>query len=219
MRLRPRGQGLPPINAGTYLRLCPRQQHGWAVGTGSGGSACRGKGRWSGCPGRTAQRTLCLAQPRAGHCRPPRGPLRTALPLRSGRREQLSSGRAKLEGTRGHPDTLPRGHSPPRPGPKDRAAARCVNTAIRERGGAAPPPRDLQPIRGPLGGGRTGKGEQPIVRRIVGVAGMGSQSSGRFGPGRVGPLTSSSRFSTHCGVGSVEAVLSGNLPFLKLCRC
>ena len=138
---RPRGQGLPPINAGTYLRLCPRQQHGWAVGTGSGGSACRGKGRWSGCPGRTAQRTLCLAQPRAGHCRPPRGPLRTALPLRSGRREQLSSGRAKLEGTRGHPDTLPRGHSPPRPGPKDRAAARCVNTAIRERGGAAPPPR------------------------------------------------------------------------------
>lgn len=104
------------------------------------GRPALGKGRWSERPSRTAQRDLCLAQSRAGHGRPPRGPPRTALPLRSGRREQLSSGRAKLEGTRGHPDTLPRGHSPPRPGRKDRACARGANTATGERGGAGPRP-------------------------------------------------------------------------------
>lgn len=109
------------------------------------GRPAEGKGRWSGHPGRTAKRALCLAQPWAGHGRPPPGPPRTALPLRSGRREQLSSGRAKLEGTRGHRDTLPLGHSPPSPGQKDRARARCANTATGKRGGAGPKPAANQP--------------------------------------------------------------------------
>lgn len=61
--------------------------------------------------------------------------------------------------------------------------------------------RNPQPTGGPLAGGRTGKREQPILRKTAGVAGMRSQSSGPFGTGRVGPLTSSREFSTYCGVG------------------
>lgn len=88
-----------------------------------------------------------MARERRGHCvsrgpglgtaaRPPRPP-RTALPLRSGRREQLSSRRAKLEGTRDDaPAGRPRGgHSPPSRGPKDRRAALCAGTSARKRGG------------------------------------------------------------------------------------
>lgn len=41
--------------------------------------------------------------------------------------------------------------------------------------------RNPQPTGGPLAGGRTGKREQPILRKTAGVAGMRSQSSGPFG--------------------------------------
>lgn len=119
---------------------------------------------------------LCLERPRTGHGRPPCGPPRATLPLRSGRREQLSSGRAKLEGTcddppAGHP---PRGHSPPSRRQKDRGRARCADTSAREGAGLT---RKPQPISGPFGGGRTGRRKPPILRKTVG--GAGGQSIAR----------------------------------------
>lgn len=146
-------------------RTCAWSEAAARLGTESRTINLRRK-RWSGRPGRTAHRALCLARPRAGHGRPPPGPPRTALPLRSGRQEQLSSGRAKLEGTPGHRDTLlRRGHSPPRPGQKDRGCARCANTATGERGGAGQKPAANQRAF-PREGGREDRKKES--RRVLG---------------------------------------------------
>lgn len=112
----------------------------WAVEIGSGGSTCGGKREAIRAPGSDSREGF-VSRAAPGWARPPSpGPRRTALPLCSGRREQLSSGRAKLEGTRGHPDTLQSGHSPQRREQKGRAGARCADTTTRERGGAGTKP-------------------------------------------------------------------------------
>lgn len=134
---------------------------------------------------------MCLARPRAGHGRPPPGPPRTALPLRSGRREQLSSGRAKLEGTRadppaGHP---PGGHSPPSRGQKDRAPALCADTSAGEWGGAGQQAAANQ--RACRRGQDRKESSQPSERLWAGTVGPSIA-------GTAGPLAAGGRSSTHC---------------------
>ena len=99
---------------------------GWALGKQSANLLPR-PGLAAGKPRGGSARRMCLARPRDGHGRPPHpGPPRAALPLRSGRREQWSSGRAKLEGTRGKPSTT-----------RARGPAECH----------PPPPTPLPPLR------------------------------------------------------------------------
>lgn len=153
---RPRGLRLSSINAETYLRLCPRQQLGGSGDRLGWVGLRREKGGGQGA--RDGQRRgLCVSRsPGLGTAARPPGRRELLYP------SVLAAGSSRARGgqsSRGHGDILPPSREDTHHQVRDRKTEAVRAALIQPPGRGAELARNLQPTSGPLGGGRTGKGE------------------------------------------------------------